>query len=208
MKKRDIIFGLIAGFFVGVLALATFKNLEFELHQKFNWFSIKLIYPFPVLIPLLVIIGLYIAEILARKIKVIWQLAKFVVVGALNTFIDLGVLNFLIFVTKIDARAGILYGLFKFISFSCAATNSYFWNKTWTFEKGSRAETKEFAGFYFVTGIGALINVGVAVFLVKIVGPLFGITPNLWAGAVAPFIGVLCGFMWNFLSYKFLIFKK
>lgn len=208
MKKRDITFGLITGFLIGVLALATFKNLEFELHEKFAWFSMKFIYPFPVVIPVLVIIGLYIANFLAKKIKVLWQLAKFVVVGALNTFIDLGVLNFLLFVTKIDARTGILYGLFKFISFSCAATNSYFWNKAWTFEKGTRAETKEFAGFYFVTGIGALINVGVAVFLVKIVGPLFGITPNLWAGAVAPFIGVLCGFMWNFLSYKFFIFKK
>lgn len=208
MKKRDIVFGLITGFLIGLLSLATFKNLEFELHEKFSWFSIKLIYPFPVLIPLLVIIGLVIADFLAKKIKVIWQLAKFVVVGALNTFIDLGVLNFLLFLTKIDTRAGILYGLFKFISFSCAATNSYFWNKAWTFEKGTKAETKEFAGFYFVTGIGALINVGVAVFLVKVTGPLFGITTNLWAGAVAPFIGVLCGFMWNFLSYKFFIFKK
>jgi putative flippase GtrA len=208
MKKRDIVVGLIIGFLIGILALATFKNLEPELRAKFEWFSIKLIYPFPIIIPILIVFGLFIAKILSKKIKVVWQLAKFVVVGALNTFVDLGILNLLIFVSKIDTRAGILYGLFKFISFSCAATNSYFWNKSWTFEKGSQVKGKEFAGFYFVTGIGALINVGVAVFLVKVIGPQFDIAQNLWAGAVAPFIGVLCGFVWNFLAYKFFIFKK
>ena len=75
-------------------------------------------------------------------------------------------------------------------------------------DRGAQVKGKEFAGFYFVTGIGALINVGVAVFLVNVVGPQFHIAPTIWAGGVAPIIGVLCGFMWNFLAYKFFIFKK
>lgn len=206
MKKKDLFLGLLLGFLIGILAIAVFKNLEAELTEKFPWFSLKYVYPFPVVIPILVIIGLFIAQLIAKKIKIVWQLAKFVVIGALNTFIDLGILGFLMWTTGIEK--GGLYGLFKFISFSCAATNSYFWNKFWTFEKGTQLKGKEFAGFYFVSGIGALINVGVAVFLVNVVGPQFHIAPLIWAGGVAPIIGVLCGFIWNFLAYKFFIFKK
>jgi len=206
MKKKDLFLGLLLGFLIGILAIAVFKNLEAELTEKSPWFSLKYVYPFPVVIPILVIIGLFIAQLIAKKIKIVWQLAKFVVIGALNTFIDLGILGFLMWTTGIEK--GALYGFFKFISFSCAATNSYFWNKFWTFEKGTQLKGKEFAGFYFVSGIGALINVGVAVFLVNVVGPQFHIAPLIWAGGVAPIIGVLCGFIWNFLAYKFFIFKK
>jgi len=176
MTKKDLFLGLLLGFLIGILAIAVFKNLEADLAEKFAWFSLKFIYPFPIIIPILVVIGLSIANILGKKLKFIWQLAKFVVVGALNTFIDLGILGFLMWITG--------------------------------FEKGTQLKGKEFAGFYFVTGIGALINVGVAVFLVNVVGPQFHIAPTIWAGGVAPIIGVLCGFIWNFLSYKFFIFKK
>jgi putative flippase GtrA len=115
MKKRDITIGLILGFLIGILALAVFKNLEGDLKEKFGWFSLKLIYPFPVILPILIVIGLSIANFLAQKIKVIWQLAKFIVVGVLNTFIDLGILGFLMWMTGIEK--GFIYGIFKFISF-------------------------------------------------------------------------------------------
>lgn len=206
MSKKDILTGLILGVLIGTLSIAVFKNLEKDLSQRFFWFSLKYIYPFPIILPILVLIGLFLAELFSKKIKVIWQLAKFVVVGVLNTFIDFGILGFLMWISGI--QKGAFYVLFKFISFSCAATNSYFWNKFWTFEKGTQIKGKEYAGFYFVTAIGALINVGVATFLVNVVGPQFHISQTIWAGGVAPILGVLCGFIWNFLSYKFFIFKK
>ncbi|MBZ1356258.1 MAG: GtrA family protein [Candidatus Nealsonbacteria bacterium] len=53
-------------------------------------------------------------------------------IGTLNIFIDLGVLNFLIALTSITVS--LYYTLFKSISLLVAATNSYFWNKHWTFK--------------------------------------------------------------------------
>jgi len=212
MRKKDVIVGLVIGFLIGLLSLPTFKNLEPDLKAKWESFKFAYVLLLPIVLPFLVLIGLFIANILAKKIKVIWQFAKFAVVGALNTFIDLGVLGLLMWLSKLGMKEGTvyisLYALFKFISFSTAATNSYFWNKSWTFEKGVKAQGKEFAGFYFVTGIGALINVGVASLIVGIVGPQFGISENVWAGIIGPFAGVLTGFIWNFCAYKFFIFKK
>ncbi len=208
MKKKDILVGLVIGCLIGILALATIKNIESVIQERFSWFNLKMIYPLPLIMPILAVIGLFAAQILAKKIKTIWQFAKFALVGALNTFVDLGILNLLIFLGGAGVPQGMLYGFFKFISFSAAATNSYFWNKSWTFEKGGQIKGKEFAGFYLATGVGALINVGVALFFVKITGPLLGMNELLWAGIIAPFIGVFAGFIWNFLAYKFIIFKK
>ncbi len=208
MEKKDILVGLVIGFLIGVLALATLKNIEMGLKQQFSWFSIKTFYSLPVIFSLLMVVGLFAADFISKKIKVVWQLAKFVSVGALNTFIDLGILNLLILVSSIDQPRGAIYTLFKFLSFSAAAANSYFWNKWWTFEKGRQLKGREFINFYLVTGVGLLINVGVASFLVNSTGAMFGLEEKLWAGVAAPFAGVLIGFMWNFLAYKFFIFKK
>lgn len=208
MKKQDIFIGLVIGFLIGVLSLAMLKNIEVGLQQQFSWFSAKMFYPLPVVFAALMVVGLFVADLISKKIKFIWQLAKFVSVGALNTFIDLGILNLLILISGIAQPKGGIYVLFKFLSFSAAATNSYFWNKWWTFEKGRQLKGKEFINFYLVTGVGMFINVGVASFLVNITGALFGFQEQIWAGVIAPFMGVLIGFIWNFLAYKFFIFKK
>ncbi len=209
MTKRDIKIGFVIGFLIGLLSLPTLKNLEPDILSKWQGFKFGYLFLLPIILPFLVVAGLFIADKLAKKIKVVWQLARFVVVGALNTFIDFGILGFLLWISKINAEQVLaLYAFFKFLSFSAAATNSYFWNKSWTFEKGSRAEGKEFAGFYLITGIGALLNVGIASLIVRLVGSGAVVSGNVLAGIIAPFIGVLVGFMWNFLGYKFFIFKK
>ncbi|MBU3964705.1 GtrA family protein [Patescibacteria group bacterium] len=209
MIKKDIKLGLVIGFLIGLLALPTLKNLEQDILSKWQGFKFAYFFLLPIILPLLVMAGLFIADKLAKKIKVIWQLARFVLVGALNTFIDFGVLGFLLWVSKIDAGQTIaLYAFFKFLSFSFASINSYFWNRSWTFEKGGKAEGKEFAGFYLITGVGALLNVGIASLIVSMVGSGTAVSGNVLAGIIAPFAGVLIGFIWNFLGYKFFIFKK
>ncbi|MBU1045928.1 GtrA family protein [Patescibacteria group bacterium] len=209
MLKRDVTLGLVIGFLIGLLALPTLKNLEPDILSKWQGFKFAYFFFLPIILPFLVLAGLFIADKLAKKIKVIWQLARFVVVGALNTFIDFGVLGFLLWISKIDAGQTIaLYAFFKFLSFTAAATNSYFWNRSWTFEKGGKAKGKEFAGFYFITGIGALLNVGIASLIVRLASSSAAVSGNVLAGIIAPFVGVLIGFMWNFLGYKFFIFKK
>ncbi|MDO8663552.1 MAG: GtrA family protein [Candidatus Wildermuthbacteria bacterium] len=143
------------------------------------------------------------------NLLIIRQAVKFVLVGGLNTLIDLGVLNLLIFMTGIATGFG--YSAFKGISFTVAVVNSYIWNKRWTF-KGSESNkgAKEFGQFLVVSLIGFGINVGIASLVVNVIGNPFvfsGISAKLWANAGA-IIATFCTMTWNFVGYKFIVFKK
>src|SRR6056297_4364021 len=159
MKKSDILLGLIIGELIALLSLPILKNFNI---------GIELIYwIWPIVLPILTVIGLLVAYYIGKKITAIWEIAKFAVVGALNTFVDLGVLNLLIFFTGI--ASGIYYSVFKGFSFFIATVNSYLWNKNWTFssiEEGEEEDLtekgKEFGKFILVSGIGFFINVTAA----------------------------------------------
>jgi putative flippase GtrA len=206
MAKKDIFFALLIGEIVSWLVLVILKNLELEINKYLPGAKIESFYWLvPIILPVLAGLGLWLAWLVGKKVLFIWQGAKFILVGILNTFIDLGILNFLIWISGYSA--GWFFALFKSLSFSLATFNSYLWNKFWTFEKKTKIEGREFGKFYLATAIGFLLNVGGASFLVNIIGPQFGLTSKLWANASA-LVGVLLGAIWNFSSYKFLIFKK
>lgn len=137
------------------------------------------------------------------------QGAKFIIVGVANTLVDLGVLNLLIFISGISA--GPTYSLFKGASFSLAVINSYVFNKFWTFSASAQGyggqRKKEFIQFFIVSLVGFGINVGVASLVVNVIGSQFGIADKLWAN-VGAMIATLIGMSWNFLGYKFIVFKK
>lgn len=132
-----------------------------------------------------------------------FQFVRFICVGLLNTGVDFGILNLLMFLTGINS--GIGYSLFKAISFIVASTNSYFFNKNWTFKKGKKLEKKEFAKFFMISFISFCINIGVASFLVNFVRPLANISPRLWANISALVAtGVIT--LFNFFGYKYFVF--
>lgn len=135
---------------------------------------------------------------------VIRQAVKFVLVGGLNTLIDLGVLNLLIFTTGIANGFG--YSAFKGISFIVAVINSYFLNKFWTFKSAGKSG-KEFSQFFMVSLIGFGVNIGVASLVVNIIGVQFGITPKIWAN-VGALAATFAAMAWNFIGYKFFVFKR
>jgi len=200
MKKSDIIYPLIIGEAIALIFLGISSSLD--LPPIVN----NLAKYFPLILPLLSVFGIFIASFLGRKIPVLFQLAKFVLVGALNTFVDLGVLNLLMFVFSVSV--GWLYSIFKAISFACSVLHSYFWNKFWTYgKKETGVEAKELGKFFLIAGIGFILNVGIASFVVNIIGPQFGLSLKIWAN-IGAIIATVCVFMWNFLGYKFLVFKK
>ena len=84
------------------------------------------------------------------------QFIKFLLVGVLNTGIDFGVLNLLMFSTGITS--GFYYPIFKAISFICGVINSYIWNKRWTFQKGNKLGKKEFSKFFTIDDAISNIN--------------------------------------------------
>ncbi|MFC1629689.1 GtrA family protein [Patescibacteria group bacterium] len=202
MKKVDIIVALIIGELIALFGFGILKNLGLD--AKFLYLVL------PIFLPVICLFCLWVAYLIGKKFFVVWQAAKFILVGAFNTFVDLGVLNFLILISGV--AAGIWYSAFKGISFIIAVINSYFWNKLWTFKKDDKENTriadtqKEFFQFIVISLVGFFINVGAASILVNVIGPQFGLSEKIWAN-VGAFLATFCGMTWNFLGYKFIVFK-
>lgn len=196
MKKIDILAALIIGEASALLALVIFKNIRLEI--PFFW-SLMII------LPILTLFGLWIASLIGKKFLILWQAAKFALVGILNTLVDLGVLNVLSLILGITTGLG--FSVLKGISFIVAVTNSYFWNKFWTFRKKESTEPKkEFTQFFIVSLIGFGINVGVASLVVIVIGPQFGLSEKIWLN-IGAITAAFFGMAWNFLGYKFIVFK-
>ena len=196
--KKDLKTALILGFLIGVFFLPTIA------------FHISITIPISILIIVACVIStpilLIFFKFCGNYIKSLEQFGKFAAVGTLNSAIDIGVLNILMFLTGFNE--GVFYAIFKSGSFFVSKINSYFWNKFWTFESTTKISFKEYLSFAFYTLVGAVINTSAASFVVNYVKYKInlGITDSLWGvlGAVA---GILASFLWNFLSYRKIVFK-
>jgi len=198
MVKKDFYFALVIGFAFGWLVLLPAKNLGFTITP---FFISAAVIGFSFFSPL----ALFVTYILNRAVSGFFQFGKFAAVGALNTLIDLGILNLLIILT--DITGGLYFSMFKAFSFLSASTNSYYMNKFWTFGSRRPATVHEYLRFTFFTLIGLLINVAVASFVVSVIGPLFGAGPKVWAN-VGALVATAVSLIWNFFAYKKFVFKN
>lgn len=141
--------------------------------------------------------------------KLVAQLSKFVVVGAMNTGIDFAVLNLLMWLTGVY-KGGVII-LLNAIAFSAAVINSYLWNKYWTFKAKEAKEAsqmaKEFSQFVIISLVGILINTSVVYGVTTFITPFFGLSQELWAN-LAKITATGFSLVWNFAGYKFIVFKK
>lgn len=145
-------------------------------------------------------------ENLFLKFPFIKQFVKFFVVGIINTAIDFAVLNAEMLLTGITS--GPYMFLLNSISFSAATVNSFFMNKRWTFEdKEEKQSGVKFSQFLVVSVIGITINGGIVYAITSFINPLFGMNPQLWAN-IAKLFATVVSLVWNFLGYKFVVFKK
>ena len=198
MNKKDLLLVTIIGGAVGILVQPMIQNLVIS---PTFFIRVGAFLGFLIFAPF----ALTVAYFLSKILPVLYQFAKFGAVGVLNSFIDFGILNLLIFLFSI--RSGLLFSIFKAISFLCATTNSYFWNKYWTFESSNKPKVSEAAKFYTIAIIGGFLNVSVASLIFSGIHRPEYIPVNLWAN-VAALGGILSAFIWNFLGYKFVVFKK
>ncbi len=202
MKRGDWRAIVIIGAAVGLLSqpilanVASSFNINLTLGVRFGVFL-----AFTLLAPL----ALYILYLLGKFLPVLYQFGKFAAVGVLNTFVDVGVLN--LEILAFGTPAAWPYRIFKAISFLAATTNSFFWNKFWTFDSQEPANTSQTVKFYAVAVIGFLLNVGLASYVFTNVGRPSSISPNLWAN-IGALVGVAAAFLWDFIGYKFFVFKK
>ncbi len=198
INRRDFLFVTVIGGLVGLLIQPVLSNVVINLTLPLR---VAIFAGLLVFAP----IALFVAHLIGRKIPVLYQFAKFSAVGTLNAFVDFGILNIEILATNIVA--GPWYSVMKGVSFLAATTNSFFWNKHWTFHAENRATTGEVVKFYTIAIVGGVLNIGIASLVVNGIGAPAGMNPKLWAniGALA---GIFATLLWNFLGYKFLVFKK
>ncbi len=203
-RKSDILSSVILGEIVAIFLIFISKNLERDVPILDILIRSKWLIFF--LVPALAAIGVYGTFRLGRRHPVLFQFGKFITIGLSNSAIDFGILNLLIFLTEVER--GYLYSLFKAVSFTVAVTNSYLWNKFWTFDSHEAKETgRQFFQFLIISSVAFGINVMIASFIVNIIGPVGEISPRLWAN-IGAFIAIVISVFWNFLGYKFIVFKR
>lgn len=124
------------------------------------------------------------------------ELAKFGVVGAINTAIHFGLYNLM------NERIGLGPLTSNGIAIAIAATSSYVMNRHWTFKHRARSGTRrEYSLFFLLNGIGWLISqvcLGFTVYVLDQTGPL--------AENLALVAGVALGMGFRFLTYKRWVF--
>ncbi|MEW5907692.1 MAG: GtrA family protein [Patescibacteria group bacterium] len=202
IKKLDLLLAAIIGEAAAWLMILIARNLAIEVPGI--GVALHYLNYLPLVFPLLCVAGFFLAYLLSKAIPLIYQFAKFFLVGGLNFLIDMGILNFLVFYTSISG--GLTQSGFKGISFSVAVINSYLWNKFWTFKRVStESVSKEFFQFATVSIIGLLINLGVDYVFVNIINPFGGMPLKTWAQFSA-MIAAIAALFWNFIGYKFIVF--
>jgi len=205
MTKKDTISILIIGVLVGLsivpFLIDTGQNVRINNLVGFNilWFL-------PIIVPVLAFISLFIVTIVAKRIPILTQVGKFVSVGISNTTIDFGVFSLLKIAT--GATMGLPIIIVNVLAFGLAILNSYLWNKFWTFKKTDTEKVrKEAIQFFVVSMVGVAINTAIVYIGTTWVGPQFGINEKLWATLTK--IGATpATLIWNFMGYKFIVFKK
>jgi putative flippase GtrA len=124
------------------------------------------------------------------------EMAKFGIVGAVNTVLDFGLANLLYLALGWPSLAA------KTASVAVAATSSYFMNRHWTFSHRARTGLRrEYTLFFLLNGVGLLI----ADACILVVERGFGRTGALWFN-VAQVAGLALGMVFRFTTYKRWVF--
>lgn len=199
MKRyNDYLIAALIGFNIGWLAL--FPEVHLGLQPTFALVLMSVI-GFALAVPL----GLFWCGLLGRRHCAIREFGKFSAVGAMNTAIDLGILNLFMFFT--GYASGLFFIIAKTIAYFIANLNAFVLNKYWTFGDATAGARKQYPIFLLFSIAGAVINVGVTTALVEYIAPPFAMSAPLWAN-VAALIGTGALFILNFITYRTYVFAR
>jgi putative flippase GtrA len=201
LTKKDVFLVSFIGVSFALFATPILSNLNLPFF-KVSFGSVILLIVF---FSIFANIAIWIASLIGKKIAVVFQIAKFSAVGAFNTFLDWGIVNLLMALTGIFL--GPWYSFFNVLSFLAANSGSYFWNKYWTFSTKDSDSKGGFLQFFGVTLIGLGFKVGIASLVVNVISHPASMTPARWAN-IGLALGTLFALVWNFVGYKFIVFKK
>lgn len=196
MLKKDLRTAFTISLLISLALLPTLYTTNVYNRLPFPIWSIFIIFP------LLVLLGIYIATLLAKTFPVVLQFAKFALVGLSNTSVDFGLLNLLLFLT--NTTGGINVIPINAISFSVAILNSYFWNKRWVFKEGKNGN---FIIFLVITIFSLIINTGIVYLITNFVEPIGNLSSTLWIN-LAKVLATGISLCLNFFGYKLIVFNK
>jgi putative flippase GtrA len=124
------------------------------------------------------------------------ELAKFGIVGGINTALDFGLANLLYLGLSWSAMGA------KTASVAVAATSSFFMNRHWTFRHRARTGLRrEYTLFFLLNGVGLLI----ANACILVVEQGLHKTGPLWFN-IAQVAGLALGMVFRFTTYKRYVF--
>ncbi len=146
-----------------------------------------------------------------------FQVSRFVIVGVINTLLDLFLFNIFRRFKRISATVA------SYISSSIAMINSYLLNRYWTFGGSSNGSGFEFVKFFLSTVIGIyVIHNGIVWILTnKFLWPgnfvlklcrlfksLKFLSDSFITDNFAKFCAIFFSLLWNFMLYKFWVFSS
>ncbi|MFH0916337.1 MAG: GtrA family protein [bacterium] len=134
---------------------------------------------------------------LLRRDRIAGQAVRFIIVGVINTAVDLVAFYLLGLIPGMPDVAA------KGLSYVLGISNSFVWNKYWTFSAGrSERGKREFAVFFSVNIPPLLVNV--------VVFSLLGLwidSGTLLVRMAKAFAAAVVSVVWNFLGSRYLAFR-
>ncbi len=134
---------------------------------------------------------------LLRRDRISGQAVRFIVVGVINTAVDLIAFHLLGLIPGMPDIAA------KGLSYILGICNSFIWNKYWTFSAGrSERGRREFAVFFAVNTPPLIVNV--------VVFSLLGLwidSGSFWIRTGKAFGAAVVAVVWNFLGSRYLAFR-
>jgi putative flippase GtrA len=132
-----------------------------------------------------------------RRDRLTGQAVRFVIVGLINTAVDLIAFYLLSLIPGMPEVAA------KGMSYVLGICNSFVWNKYWTFNAGSSERgRREFAVFFGVNTPPLIVNV--------VVFGLLGLwidSGTFWVRMAKAFSAAVVSVVWNFLGSRYLAFR-
>lgn len=197
--RKDFGLSVLSGAITGLIVyLMLLYGGSGQVWETYSWALI-------IIVPAVFVFGTWLGTMLANWFAFFRSFSRYAAVGFLNTAVDFGALAVLIYLFKYSDGETTKLIIANTGSFLIAVTNSYFWNKLWSFEsRGGGAG--QFAQYVAITVIGLLLNDAIIYIGVSYVQPMFGISPENWI-FVTKAVGTVVSLIWNFVGYRFVVFK-
>ena len=136
--------------------------------------------------------------------KIILQLMRFVMVGGLNTAIDIVLFNVLVWMFPTNDMYMLI--VLNSLAYFMGAVNSFFLNKLWTFRQRSNASSGQVMRFMLVTSLGILCN-DAFLWLATTLLTSLSLQSFIWTN-VAKVVAIGGSVMVSYLGMRFSVFTK